>query len=162
MFITSFICRKQLLILSANQQADRTVRNSEVAVANAADTLKDAQELRRFVQEGIDAANGMLTFFISPKLLFLRFKLTVVTFCLWFVEAFTLNLSVIYAMVMTGAVRFAQEVLKDIRSSIDTANIDLLLRQAELILEEIKARDFTDGKDNADAELSEADECEFN
>lgn len=61
----------------------------------------------------------------------------------------------------TDAVRFALEVLQDIRSSIDTANIDLLLRQAELILEEIKARDFTDVRDNANGELSEADDCEL-
>ncbi len=41
------------------------------------------------------------------------------------------------------AVKFAQEVLQDILNNIQNQNVDAIIRQAEDILEEIAARDFS-------------------
>ena len=58
------------------------------------------------------------------------------------------------------AVAFAREVLDEILSGIEDKNVGELLRQAEVILQEIRARDFNNAKDQSMEELGKAMEGE--
>ena len=57
---------------------------------------------------------------------------------------------------LSEAVAFVQEVLQEILNSIQDKNVAELLRQAEIILQEIRARDFKDAKSGSMEELEKA------
>ena len=57
---------------------------------------------------------------------------------------------------VSDAVAYANQVLQQILNSISVTNIEELLRQAEIILQEIQARDFRDEASRANDELQQA------
>ena len=60
-----------------------------------------------------------------------------------------------------AAVRFAEEVLRQILEGIKVRNIDELVRNAEAILEEIRNRDFSSQGQNTEVELQDAIDSEL-
>jgi hypothetical protein len=67
---------------------------------------------------------------------------------------------IITGLLLSDAVDFAKKVLHDITSGIGSTNIEVLLRQAEQWLVEIRIRDFSVKHSEAESELIEAIECE--
>ena len=74
---------------------------------------------------------------------------------------YTFSLWNVYYLLILGAVKFAQEVLQDILNNIQNQNVDAIIRQAEDILDEIAARDFSNDDSTATDEYELANDSMY-